>query len=123
VSAAKPQRWIMRPEIIDYIIESYAGIERDGRPRRVFIWEEGAEVYMGNCEAFLQHLAKRFELVVTLSATSQIHELLRELGEQVLSSATDRAPRSPTPVGRFKQPEPEQWLLPRRPTPSPNDPD
>jgi hypothetical protein len=104
---------------VDYVIECYAGVEREPgtKPRRVFIWEDerDGEVYMGNCEAFLLHLKQKFALLLPLSAASQIHQLLRDLGETVYAAAEDRA--SPRPGRRtFKQPEPDQWRLPTRPT-------
>lgn len=103
-------RWIFRPEILDYIIDSYAGVE--GR-RRVFIWEDGDAIKMGNAEAFALHLADRFELLPDTGRASQIHGLLRELGEKVNSYPEKRS--KPTPgVGTFSQPEPEEWVIAKK---------
>ncbi len=106
--------WVRRPEIVDYVVECYAGAEAKpegkGRPhgRRVFLWEEDGHVYMGNVEAFLLHLKARFDLVLCATATTAIHALLRELGETLWVPLSAR--QSPTPgAGSFVQPDPERW--------------
>lgn len=120
-----PMGWARRPEILDYIIEAYAGTEPlpdSTRSRRVFIWQEGAEIKMGNTEAFLAHLQARFNLILTASATSTIHSLLRELGE-VAQAHKPHGPRIGA-GGKFKQPEPESWVVGVAPNPEapPNPP-
>lgn len=121
-----PMGWARRPEILDYIIEAYAGTEPlpdiANRSRRVFIWQEGEEILMGNTEAFLDHLRKKFNLILTASATSTIHSLLRELGESV-QSHKQHGPKIGE-GGKFKQPEPESWVVGVAPNPEapPNPP-
>lgn len=107
--------WIRRPEILDYVIESYAGQDDkpDGRgKRRVFIWQAGEEIVMGNAEAFIVHLNEKFGMVLPLSASSALHELLRALGEQVKRNH-ETHDFNGRKVGQFKQPEPEEWVVGR----------
>lgn len=111
------QRWTHRPEILSYVIDSYAGTEKpegQGASRRVFIWEDGAEIKMGNTEAFMLHLCAKFDLILTASSGASLHELLRELGECV-QSHKEHAPRSLTgpSAGKFRQPEPDEWVVGR----------
>lgn len=120
-----PMGWARRPEILNYIIDAYAGTEPcadSARSRRVFIWQEGTEIKMGNTEAFLAHLQAKFGLILTASATSTIHSLLRELGE-VAQAHKPHGPRIGA-GGKFKQPEPESWVVGIAPSPEvpPNPP-
>lgn len=105
--------WIRRPEILDYVIESYAGLDDkpEGRgQRRVFIWERGNEIVMGNCEAFIEHLNEKFGLVLALSATSALHDLLRQLGEAA-KRRHETHEFNGKKVGTFNQPEPDEWVV------------
>lgn len=103
-------RWIFRPEIVSYIIDSYAGTEaKEGISvkRRVFIWEESKDIKMGNCEAFVAHLARRYDLLNP--NPSDVHALLRDLGERVLPETPGKQRRGKP--GRFKQPDPDEWTI------------
>lgn len=81
-------RWFLRPEILNYIIDSHAGVEeRDTghrvKARRVFIWvEPSGDVVIGNTQAFALHLREKFQLLNTALA-SDIHQVMRDLGEVV----------------------------------------
>ena len=98
------------------MIESYAGIEKTdrGANRRTFIWIEGDEIRMGNTEAFVLHLAEKFELILTTAKAADVHSLLRVLGERVLPVQEGKR-RGATASGTFRQPEPEDWVIGKAP--------
>jgi hypothetical protein len=105
--------WLHRPEILDYVIESYAGLDEspNGRgKRRVFVWEKDGEILMGNCEAFVLHLREKFDLVICISATSALHALLRDLGENAKKNH-DTHEMHGQKAGTFTQPEPDEWVV------------
>jgi hypothetical protein len=53
-------RWFEKPEILDYIVEAYQGL--DGRKRQ-FLWEEtNGDLVIGNSRAFADHLSEKFGL-------------------------------------------------------------
>jgi hypothetical protein len=111
--AAKLPRWTQRPDVLEFIVDSYVGLDASGNggpPRRVFIWEEGSEIVMGNCEAFSLHLRDKFGLLRV--HPSDVHALLRALGEQIhqYDRRAARNPSSPA-AGRFKQPDPDKWVV------------
>jgi hypothetical protein len=100
--------WARRPEILDYVIECYAGTEKveGGRARRVYLWEDGPDIKMGNTEAFAQHLCKRFDLLRV--HTSDLHNLLRQMGEVIQK----HRPHAPPGASRgWVPPEPEEWVV------------
>jgi hypothetical protein len=109
-------KWTHRPTIMSYIVDCYAGTEPlpgSTQPRRVFLWEEGELVKMGNTEAFLAHLVARFRLTVSSTGTTVIHTLLRELGERVLPPCPDKRARRPVGDRLFKAPDPDSWVVGR----------
>jgi hypothetical protein len=102
-----------REEVLDYIIDSYAGTEphpKSGRERRLYLWEEEGEVHMGNTEAFVLHLGRRFRVEVNTFAASRVHAVLRELGERVNAYPEQRTVEG-RKIGKFRQPEPEEWRI------------
>jgi hypothetical protein len=110
VSKPTLPKWSMRPDILAYIIEAYAGTDESpgkGPRRRVFIWEDGSDIMMGNCEAFSIHLQSKFELLKV--HPSDLHRLLRELGEKV-QHHKPHAPRGEAKV-EYRQPEPDEWVV------------
>lgn len=122
---ANGQRWTHRPEILSYVIDSYAGVEKTdstGLPRRVFIWEDGTEIKMGNTEAFMCHLAERFELIKTNGSVPALHQLLRDLGEQIATHAAHTRSSEGPRAGRFKPSEPDEWVIGVVKTDTPTEP-
>ncbi|MFZ3020255.1 MAG: hypothetical protein WA051_01895 [Minisyncoccia bacterium] len=109
--------WIKADEVVGYIINAYAGIDespnRPGRMRRVFLWEDGDEIKMGNAEAFVMHLGQKFGKKLKPADASAVHALLRELGESLTPHLRGHAKPSDTSskIGRFKQPDPEEWVV------------
>lgn len=106
--------WMKRPDILSYIIDCYAGLEPTeggGPSRRVFLWEDGSNVMMGNTEAFLQHLERQFELIPHRGGASMMHALLRELGE----AAQQHKPHAPRGIADrpYKSPDAEEWIVGR----------
>jgi hypothetical protein len=72
-------RWYEKPEVLDYMIECYAGTE--GRKRQ-FIWETAAgDVVIGNARAFSDHVSDKFGLHLAHTSWSGLHEAMRMLGE------------------------------------------
>lgn len=110
----KTPKWTLRPDLISYVVDSYAGVEPNdtGQKRRVFLWEEAdGTISMGNCEAFVLHLGTRYELPLEPGGASLIHAMLREMGERVLKARDTPRRRTGEKPGQFKQPEPEQWTV------------
>lgn len=114
------RQWFRSDEVLGYIINAYAGVDpcptNPHIMRRVFLWEEKTEIRMGNAEAFVLHLNRRFKMRLKVSDASLIHELLRDLGE-VISPHRQHSPRdenSPK-VGKFKQPDPDEWVVGNKP--------
>jgi hypothetical protein len=102
-------RWFEKPEILSYIIESYAGCDetRTNRPKRQFIWEDAdGNIVLGNGRAFGDHLTEKFGLSADDGATRWIavHQALRELGE-VVGSTELRGPRQHVHKGKNQEPE------------------
>jgi hypothetical protein len=83
-------RWFEKPEVLDHIIESYAGI--DGRKRQ-FIWEElSGDTVIGNSRAFADHLRAKFGIAeLGDKSWMAVHEALRALGEVAQVHAPHRA--------------------------------
>lgn len=108
--------WLRRADVLAYVIDAYAGVEetRPGIMRRLFLWEAGDEVLMGNAEAFVLHLIDRFDLPLKRSTShaSSIHRLLRALGEPV-NERYQRHGGSPASK-KFKQPAPDAWAITHR---------
>lgn len=108
--------WLTSVEILGYIINAHAGVEplqhNPGILRRIFLWEEDGEVKMGNTEAFMLHLGRRFDRKVSEGDAPTLHKLMRDLGESV-SFHKKHAPRSPDgpKAGRYRQPEPDEWVI------------
>lgn len=103
-------KWTLRPDVISYIIDAYAGTDEvpdSKRKRRVFIWEDGDEIKMGNCEAFAIHLEAKFELIRV--QPSDLHAMLRELGE-VVQAHKPHAPKTAREV-KYVPPEPDEWVI------------
>ncbi len=112
------KKWLTSEEILFYIIDSYAGTELPrsgrGRSRRVFLWEEDGVLKMGNTEAFLEHVSRRFHRHLKSHYASAIHQTLRELGEATVSHTTHETPRADSPRrGQFTQPAPDAWVVSR----------
>lgn len=111
------ETWLRTDEILGYVINAYSGIEpisQDfGKMRRVFLWEEEGEVKMGNAEAFVLHLGRRFNRVVKAGETTLLHKLLRDLGDSIAPHKNGHAkPRPDSPKrGTFKQPVPDEWTI------------
>jgi len=108
--------WLQRDEVLGYIINAYAGVDavpsNPGIMRRVFLWEEGDEVKMGNAEAFVLHLGRQFGRNLKTGDASVLHWLLRELGESISSHKKREPPRANSPAaGRFRQPDPDEWVV------------
>ncbi|MDO8589840.1 MAG: hypothetical protein Q7R69_01030 [bacterium] len=108
--------WLGKGEVLGYIVDAYVGVDPvPGNPtvkRRVFIWEEDDDIKMGNSEAFVLHLGRRFERKVSAGYASSPHELLRALGEHVIPHKQHAMRRPDGPfAGRFKQPDPDEWTV------------
>lgn len=106
--------WAYRPEIIDYIVESYAGVEVRGdvgrNTHRVFIWEDSENIVMGNTIAFSDHLRTRFGLLASArSICSVLHKVMRELGEEAKKGWT--VTTSGDHIGEYKPPVPEIMVI------------
>lgn len=101
-------RWTRRPDVIEYVIECYVGTEKQegSKPRRVFIWEDGNEIKMGNTTSFTAHCCERFGLL--RADPSEVHALLRALGETI----AQHKPHGPR-IGKtgWKAPEPDEWVV------------
>lgn len=101
-------RWVERPDVLDYICVSYVGVERG---RRVFIWtDEKGTTWEGNIEAFTLHCASRFELLLEAVDAKQVHQVLRDMGAPA-RQYTEHRVATGEDVGKYEQPEPEQWIL------------
>lgn len=117
------ETWLRQDRVLGYVINAYAGVDESpnqtGVLRRVFLWEEDDDVIMGNTEAFVLHLGRRFDRRVKEGDATAIHRLLRDLGENVALHRKHDSPRADSPrVGRYKQPDPEEWRIRRGDTPS-----
>jgi hypothetical protein len=103
-----------RPEVVSYIIECYAGVDTIPgmkKSRRVFLWYlPNGEVHMGNIEAFTIHVGEKFGFIdVRPSDASNIHRILRELGERIQIHSPHSAKKR-TNTGQ-SWPEPEEWVV------------
>ena len=110
--------WLRQDEILGYIINAHAGVEpaptNPAVMRRVFLWEDSGEIKMGNTEAFILHLGSRFEREVKTHDASDLHKLLRDLGESITPHQRHSRPKADSPAcGRFNQPEPDEWVVSR----------
>jgi len=98
-------RWFEKPEVLDYIVNAYQGM--DGRKRQ-FIWEEpNGDILIGNSRAFADHLSERFGLQLTDKAWMAVHDCLRMLGE----IAQVHKPHGEPKGRRFHNQEPEFRIL------------
>lgn len=111
--------WLRQDTVLGYIINAYVGVEparTGGVMRRMFVWESEDGRVKGNAEAFMIHLGKRFERKIGKWDASALHELLRDLGDSITPHPQHSPPQADSPrVGRFKQPEPDEWVI--RPSP------
>lgn len=105
-------RWFEKPEVLDYIINSYAGIDVvNGKSKRQFLWEdENGDTVIGNTRAFTDHLSKKFTLGLTSTEWASLHEAMRALGEV----AHVYSPRVNKPGNKFKNQEPEVHVIRRK---------
>lgn len=128
--SVKLPAWAYRPEIVSYVCDHYAGTEGKGevgkRQHRIFIWEAGPDLVMGNTVAFATHLRERFGLLASpVYIAGMLHMLLRELGEEVKKGWN--AQRTGNHVGEYTPPTPEVVVvgragyLPRLAAPSASD--
>lgn len=105
--------WIKRPEIQDYILDCYEGIDtietpRGLKPYRAFMWAEGREVYIGNASAFAEHIAKRFRIKnMNENAYYYINQLLIEVGERIFE-LRHRHPTGKRPGTKHPKPRKER---------------
>ncbi len=111
--------WLRQDQVLGYIINAYAGVEpisaEMSKMRRVFLWEEGHEVKMGNAEAFMIHLGKRFDRETKAMDASELHRLLRDLGDSMTPHSKQAPRRANSPrAGQFRQPDPEEWVVRRQ---------
>jgi hypothetical protein len=78
-----------RPEVIDYVLDCYAGVERDERegktiPFYAFLFQESdGAVYIGNSVSFAEHVASVFGFAPTRSDFERVQEILRAAGERL----------------------------------------
>lgn len=101
-------RWYEKPEVLDYIVASYAGVE-DGK--RQFVWEElSGDIVIGNARAFTDHVSAKFGLDLEPTSWSGVHEAMRLLGEV----ARAYSPRANLRGTRFKNQEPEVRVIKRK---------
>lgn len=101
-------RWTERLDVIDLVCEAYVGV--DGG-RRIFIWTDKSGVtWQGNIEAFLEHCIERFELIGETVTTSQLHQLLRDLGAPA-RNYTETRQRTGEQDGKFQAAQPESWII------------
>jgi len=113
----KPAKgWMTQDGVLGYIINSYEGVEPvPNSPmvmRRIFLWEEDSVVKMGNTEAFVLHLGRKFGVETRPCDASQVHHILRDLGELILPHRKHESPRQNGPTaGRFRQPDPDEWVV------------
>src|SRR5262245_1109599 len=107
-SRASLVRWYEKSEIVDYVIECYAGVDAG---RRQFIWEEpNGDIVIGNARAFTDHVGEKFGVAVTPTAWMRVHDVLRALGEIVHAAKHDGSR-----VGKkFKNQEPHSHVLRRK---------
>ena len=98
-------RWFERSETLDYIVASYAGVEAG---KRQFIWEQpNGDIVLGNTRAFADHAEAHFKLPAAPSRWTEVHKVLRELGETI-----KEIKRHPRNHGRpFHNQEPEVRVL------------
>jgi hypothetical protein len=111
----RPPMWSLRPDLVSYVVDCYGGTEEvaGGRVRRVFLWEEGDEVLMGNTEAFTIHLGQKFGLNLGAGDAASIHSMLREMGERILPAIEGRRQLGKA-RGKWRQPDPEAKVIRRR---------
>jgi hypothetical protein len=58
------------------------------------------------------HLGERFKRSINKWDASQLHELMRDLGDVITPHTKHEAPRPDSPrAGHFKQPAPEEWVI------------
>ena len=108
--------WMTQDEVLGCIVNSYEGVKPvPNSPRvlrRVFLWEENGDVKMGNTEAFVLHLGRKFGEETHPCDASQVHHILRDLGEMIVPHRKHESPRQNGPTaGRFKQPDPDEWVV------------
>lgn len=120
------EQWLHQDDVLGYIVNAYQGVDavpsRPGLMRRVFLWEEGHEVKMGNAEAFILHLGGRFGRSVRSGDASALHKLLRDLGEAIALHRKHEPRRADGPgAGRFRQPDPDEWVVRRSTSPHNDD--
>ena len=81
----KRSNW-SRPDVLDYILDSYAGTEAGerGQIRRMFLWEDAhREVWIGNSSAFAEHVAERFGFPLRPYDYVLINKILLDVGERI----------------------------------------
>jgi len=101
-------RWYERPEVLDYIINCYAGMEGN---KRQFLWElPSGDVVIGNSRAFTDHISEKFSMKRTATSWASVHEVLRAVGE-VAHSYT---PRCHMKGGKFVNQLPDMKVIRRR---------
>lgn len=75
-----------RPEVIDYVLDSYGGTEEaaNGRMRRMFLWaDEDGEVWIGNSAAFAEHCSELFHFPLLPYDYVSINRILIDVGERI----------------------------------------
>jgi hypothetical protein len=107
-------RWYEKPGVLDYVIECYAGTDKNerGHQKRQFIWEDlrSKDVVIGNSRAFTDHVSEKFNLGLTSTDWSALHEAMRMLGEVV----HQKAPRTQVRGKKFHNQQPEVRVIRRR---------
>lgn len=105
-------RWIQNPDIIEYIIDAYAGVQKQEKKpsRRTFIWSHNEERMQGNVEAFAEHLIERFDLLAARrGVVTAICNLMVEWGDR-MKPATPKV-QTGAHIGAFREPELDQWVI------------
>lgn len=101
-------RWFEHPPVLNYIIDSYAGVEKQ---KRQFIWEdESGNIVIGNTRAFTDHLAAKFNLKRTETSWAEVHHAMWMLGEV----AKGYTPRVNKRGGKFINQLPEVRVIRRK---------
>lgn len=84
--ARRKQNPWAQEKVIDYVIDSYGGVEESpsGRPRRMFIWaDDDGEVWIGNTAAFAEHCAEVFGFQLLKYDYVMINRIMIEVGERL----------------------------------------
>jgi hypothetical protein len=72
-----PRGYARDPKLEQAVLDAYMGVDEKNQRKRVFMWEDGPKVMMGNTVAFAQFLG---------ASWATVHQILRENGHTLWNS-------------------------------------